>query len=172
VKANLIRLCTAVVSVVSIAAGQPLPLPQQCSTQNVSLGGVVALSGGIDRLEVLTRLLTLTTSQQAQADAIFRDEEAVTKPLVEKLKRASDALTTAEKTAETDANIDQLATNLATTTGQVLAADAKAQSKIYAQLTPEQQQKLEQLPHFFLVPTAPLLPPGPVFVSTSTTGDH
>jgi Spy/CpxP family protein refolding chaperone len=168
---NVVRLATATaaIALVSIAAGQPRPLPQQYSTQNARSEG--AVSAGIDRLTVLTRLLALTTNQQDQTKAIFDGEEAARKPLVEELQQASDALASAEKTAATDSDIEQLAANMTTTLSQLLADDAKAQSKIYAQLTAEQQQKLDQLPHPLFVPFAPLLPPGPLVLSAAS-GDH
>ena len=169
-KAELLRCGAIAFAVVSIAGGQPPALLRQYSSQNVQSAGAVALSGGVDRLAVLTRLLTLTSSQQAQAKVVFDEEEEVTKPLIEQLKQAMDALTAAEKTAATDPDIEQLARNLATITSRLLAADAKAQSKIYLQLTAEQQLKIEQLPHLFVVPTAPLLPPGPVFISSASGG--
>ena len=166
-KANLIKLGAAVFVVVSIVAGQSLPAPQQHSTQTVQSGGGFAVAGGMNRLTILTSMLTLTANQQEQAKAMFDEEEAILKPLVELLEQASDTLASAEKAAAPDAEIDQLARNMASISGEVLAVDAKAQSRIYSQLTAEQKQKVEQLPHPFFAPSAPLLPPGPVFISTS-----
>jgi Spy/CpxP family protein refolding chaperone len=170
VKVHLIKLGAAAFVVVSIAVGQPLPSPQQYSTQTAQSVGGVAVAGGMGRLAILTGMLALTANQQEQAKAIFDEEEAVLKPLVEQLEQASDTLASAEKAAAPDAEIDQLARNMASISGEILAVDAKAQSKIYSQLTAEQKQKVEQLPHPFFAPSAPLLPPGPVFISTS--GGH
>ena len=169
-KANLIKLGAAVFVVVSIIAGQPLPGPQQYSTQSVQSVGGVAVAGGMSRLAILTSMLALTANQQEQYKAIFDEEEAVLKPLVEQLEQASDTLASAEKATAPDAEIDQLARNMASISGEILVVDAKAQSKIYSQLTAEQKQRLEQLPHPFFAPSAPLLPPGPAFISTS--GGH
>jgi len=169
-KERLIRLAVVGFAVVPLAARQPLPWPQQYSSQGVQSGGAVALFGGIDRLAVLSQLLTLTANQQARAKAIFDDEETVTKPLIEQLKQSTDAVTAAERTANTDPDFEQLAANLATIAGQLLAADAKAQSKVFAKLTAAQQQEIEQLPRHFFVPTAPLPPPGPIFISSASGG--
>ena len=123
------------------------------------------MAGNMNRAAMLATMLGLTASQQSQAKAVFEEEDVVTKPLVEQLKQATDALESAEKTAATDAEIDQLAANMGEISGQLLAADAKAQAKIYSQLTEAQKQKLEQFPHPFFAPFAPLLPPGSVSIS-------
>ena len=166
-KINLIQLGVAVLAVLSIAAGSSLSSPQYSAQTAQGVGGFSVGPGAMDRLSMLTNMLSLTTNQQEQAKVAFDEEEAVSKPLVEQLKQASDALVSAEKAAAPDAEIDQLARNMATISGEVLAADAKAQSKIYSQLTAQQKQKVEQFPHPFFAPSAPLLPPGPVFISTS-----
>jgi Spy/CpxP family protein refolding chaperone len=150
------------------AAGLAAPSPKQYSNQNgpsVSFG--VAGGEGIDRAALLASMLSLNLSQQANAKAIFDDEDAISKPLVKQLNQASDALVSARKAAAPDLEIDQLARNMGSISGEILAIDAKAQSKIYGQLSAVQKQKLEQLPHPFFGVSAPLLPPGPVFVSTS-----
>jgi len=115
-------------------------------------------------------MLGLTANQQEQAKVILDDEEAARKPLVEQLKQASENLVSAQKTGAPDAEIDQLARNMASISGEILALDAKAQSKIYGQLSAAQKQRVEQLPHPFFAPSAPLLPPGPV--SFSFAGSH
>ena len=166
-KANLINLGAAALAVVSVAVGQPLRAPWQYSTQSVQSVGGVAVAGGVGRLAILTSMLALTANQQEQAKAIFDEEEAVLKPLVDQLEQASGTLATAEKAAAPDAEIDQLARTMASISGEILAVDAKAQSKVYSQLMTEQKQKVEQLPHPFFALSAPLLPPGPVLISTS-----
>jgi len=114
-------------------------------------------------------MLGLTANQQEQAKEVLDEEEAVCHPLVEQLKQASASLVWAQKTGAPDAEIDQLARNMADISGDILALDAKAQSRIYGQLSAEQKQKVEQLPHPFFAPSAPLLPPGPVSFSFSGT---
>jgi len=161
-KRNFVRLVTAAtLTVVGIIAAEALALPQY-SVQNFQ-GGPLTISGkGPNHLAALTGMLGLTASQQEQAKAVLDEEEAASKPLVEQLKQASESLVSAQKTGVPDAEIDQLA--------REMALDAKAQSRIYAQLSADQKQKVEQFPHPFVAPSAPLLPPGPV--SFSFSGGH
>ena len=166
-KANLIKLGVLAVVVISISAVETLSSQQQYSTQTLHSEGGFAVAGpGMDRLDMLTNMLALNANQKEQAKAILDEEEALSEPLADQLKQALDALATAEKAAAPDAEIDQLARIMAGVSGEILAADAKAQSKIYSQLTAEQKQKLEQMPHPFFAPSAPLFPPGPVFFSS------
>lgn len=163
------KLAAIGLMLVSVAVAEPLSTPQQYSTRTDTDGPVTIGMGSqpTDRVAMLTNLLALTTSQQEDAKTIFNDEDTTTKPLIDQLKQATNTLGMAEKTAAADTYLDQLAANVANITSQILAADAKAQSKIYALLTAEQQQKLDQLPHPFFVPSAPLLPPAPIFISST-----
>jgi|SRR5215472_513316 len=166
---NLVRLVTTVtLAVVGIIAAEALPLPQY-SVQNYQGGPLTISAGGPNRLGALASMLGLTANQQEQAKEVLDEEEAVCHPLVEQLKQASASLVWAQKTGAPDAEIDQLARNMADISGDILALDAKAQSRIYGQLSAEQKQKVEQLPHPFFAPSAPLLPPGPVSFSFSGT---
>ena len=168
---TLIKFGTVVLAAGALVASPPLAVPQQYSTKNPSAAntqGVVAFAGGANRLELLINILSLTASQQAQAKAILDDEEAASRPFIEQVKQAFDALESAEKTAAGDQEIDQLATNLAAISGQLLTLDARAAAKIYAQLTPEQKQKLDQLPHPPFLLSAPLLPPIPLLPSSAS----
>src|SRR5215475_2663270 len=126
-KRNFVRLVTAAtLTVVGIIAAEALALPQY-SVQNFQ-GGPLTISGkGPNHLAALTGMLGLTASQQEQAKAVLDEEEAASKPLVEQLKQASESLVSAQKTGVPDAEIDQLA--------REMALDAKAQSRIYAQLS-------------------------------------
>ena len=168
-KLNLVKLGMAALSVVLLTAGPSLPSSQQYTTQSGPSGATMAISGGvpagIDRVSALTMMLLLDASQQANAKAIFDEEDTFTKSLFEQLKQASDALVSGQKRAAPDGEIDELAKNLASISGQILAIDAKAQSKVYSLLSADQKQKLEQLPHPVFGVSAPLLPPGPAFVS-------
>jgi Spy/CpxP family protein refolding chaperone len=161
----------ASLAVLTVVAAHALRAQQQYSTEGN--GPVVAfgVAGDLDRVAALTHMLSLNASQQALAKAIFDEEDAAAKPLLEQLKQASDALLSAQKSTAPDAEIDQLARNMAVISGEILAIDAKAQSKIYSQLSADQKQKLEQFPHPpFLGVSAPLLlpGPGPVFMTTSS----
>jgi len=162
-KEILVKLGITAVAVISIAAAQALPSLQQYSTQSFQSGIMVNSEGGMNQLAMLTNMLSLTTSQQQQTKTILDQEETAAKPLVEQLKEAWDSLATAEKASAPESEIDQIARNIASLSGDILALDAKAQSRIYRQLSAEQKQRVEQLPHPFFAPSAPLLPPGPVF---------
>ena len=170
-KLNLAKLGPAALSVVLFTVGTSLPSPQQYATQSGPAGATLAMGGSvpgrIDRVAALTMMLSLDASQQGSTKAVFDEEDTFTKPLFEQLKQASDALLSGQKTAAPDAEIDQLAKNMASISGEILAIDAKAQSKVYGLLSSDQKQKLEQLPHPVFAVSAPLLPPGPVFVSFS-----
>ena len=166
-KETLIKLGVTAVAVVSIAAAQALPSLQQYATQNFLSGIPMNSEGGVNQLAILTKMLSLTANQQQQAKTILDQEETAAKPLVEQLKEAWDGLAAAEKAAAPEVEIDQLARRVANISGEILALDAKAQSRIYAQLSAEQKQRVEQLPHPFFAPSAPLLPPGPVFIFES-----
>ena len=167
-KRNFIRLATtAVLSGLTMIAAKAFPFPQGYSVQGLPGRPVTLTAGGPNHLAALTSMLELTANQQEQAKTILDEEEAASKPLVEQLKQASEGLLAAEKTGAPDAEIDHLARNMADICGEILALDAKAQSKIYGQLNAEQKQRVEQLPHPFFAPSAPLLPPGPVSFSFS-----
>ena len=167
-KEILVKLGITAVAVISIAAAQGLPSLQQYSTQSFQSGiTMVNSEGGMNQLAMLTNMLSLTASQQQKTKTILDQEKTAAQPLVEQLKEAWDNLATAEKTAAPESEIDQIARNIASLSGEILALDAKAQSKIYGQLNAEQRQRVEELPHPFFAPSAPLLPPGPVFGFTA-----
>ena len=171
-KTNRVKFALAALAVISIVAGQAFSSPQQVSTQNTQSGGIISIAGGMDRLAVLTHLLALTTSQQEQVKAMLDEEEALSKPLAGQLQQAADALRSAEKAMPDNPDIEPLATRLAGISGQIVAADAKAESQIYALLTETQKQKLDQLPHPFFVPSGLLLPPGPILATSTTSSGH
>jgi Spy/CpxP family protein refolding chaperone len=165
-KGNFVRLGTAAAIVaVAVIAAKAFPLTQQ-SAQKLQGDPMTFSAGGPDRLAALTGMLRLTANQQEQAKAVLDEEEAASKPLEEQLKQAFESLASAEKAGAPDAEIDQLARNVADVSGGILALDAKAESRIYAQLSAEQRQKVEQLPHPFFAPSGPLFPPGPMFFSS------
>src|SRR5215472_17288775 len=168
-KKILVRFGMVALVGIATALGLNPALPQQASAPNpgtpnpgnmqvMSLGGV----SGADRLTFLTKFLALTPTQQEQAKAILDDEKSALQPLVDQMKEASAALDSAEKTAAADGEIDQLASNLGSIFGQMLGLEAKAASKVYAQLTARQKQKLDQFPRPEIVPVTSILGPMPV----------
>jgi len=165
-KEILVRFGRVALIAIVIASAGTLALPQQSSAPNpapgtmqvISLGGV----SGADRLAFLTKFLALTPTQQEQARAILDDEKSALQPLIEQMEQASAALDSAEKAAVPDNETDQLAANVGTIYGQMLGLEAKAASKIYAQLTAGQKQKLDQFPRPEIVPVTSILGPMPV----------
>ena len=163
-KKILVRFGMVALIAIATASAGTLALPQQFSAPNPGNMQVMSLGGvsGADRLTFLTKFLALTPTQQEQAKAILDDEKSALQPLVDQMKQASAALDLAEKTAAADDEIDQLASNLGTIYGQMLGLEAKAASKIYAQLTAGQKQKLDQFPRPEIVPVTSILGPMPV----------
>ena len=164
-KAKPINFSQAAVVILSIVAAPASLRPQEASKQDSPpfQGFAISAGGKMNRAAMLADMLSLTSSQEDRAKAIFSDEETASKPLVDQLKQAYDALTAAEKSAVDNPEIEPLAANVASISGQLLAADAKVESQVYALLTENQREKLERMPHPLFVPSGPLLPPGQVF---------
>ena len=95
------------------------------------------------RVSFLTTLLTLTTSQQQQATAIFTNAAGVEAATHGSFKTAHQGLADAIK-ANNTANIDQIATTIGNLTAQMASNHAKAEAAFYQILSPEQQAKLTQ----------------------------
>jgi len=145
---------------------QAFSLPPLPSTETAPSRGAQEMN----RLGVLTYMLTLNKDQQDQVKAIFDNEEVSSRVLLKQLKESSDALKAAEKAGADNPRIDTLAAEVASISGRLLAADARAESEVYALLSGEQRQKLDQLPQLLAVPSAPILPRGPVHALSSTCG--
>jgi Spy/CpxP family protein refolding chaperone len=97
------------------------------------------------RLQFLTDYLGLTTTQRAQAEAIFNNQRSAVAPLVQQLQPLRDILAAGAKAQRTNAEIDETAAQLGAVTGQITAIQVKAEADFYRILTPEQQQKLDRL---------------------------
>ena len=95
------------------------------------------------RVQRLTTLLTLDSSQQQQAKTIFTEEATAAEALRTTARTAHEALQTAVKSGAADAQIDQLAAQVGTVQGQALAVHAKAQTKFRLILTAAQKEKLD-----------------------------
>ena len=145
---------------------QAFSLPQLSFTETAPSRGTQEMS----RLGVLTDILTLSRDQQDQVKAIFDDEEVSSRVLLKQLKESCDALKAAEKAGADNPRIDTLAAEVASISGRLLAADARAESEVYALLSSGQRQKLDQLPQLLALPSAPILPHGPVPAMSSTRG--
>lgn len=95
------------------------------------------------RVQMLTNLLTLDSSQQAQAKTIFTDEITASQALDANTKTTRDALQAAVKSGASDAQLDQLAAQVGIVDGQRTAIHAKAQAKFRLILNSAQKDKLD-----------------------------
>jgi len=135
-------------------------LPRQFQGQELRTTKMQGFVVGPDRLAFLTTFLTLTAAQQEQAKAVLSEEDSAVKPLMDQMKEASDELASVMKTR--DGDIDEVAAQIGSISGQLVALDAKAAGRIYQLLTSAQKQRFDQLPNPLLA-TPSLLGPGPGF---------
>ena len=98
------------------------------------------------RVQMLTNLLTLDASQQAQAKTIFTDEVNAAQALQTNSKTAHDALQTAVKSGAADAQIDSLSAQVGVAQGQLTAIHAKAQTKFRLTLECDAEREARQQP--------------------------
>jgi Spy/CpxP family protein refolding chaperone len=98
-----------------------------------------------NRIDFLATVLSLSDEQKTQATAIFETAQQASTSLRDSLAQQRQALNDAAKSNAADVQIDQLASNLGTTMGQLQAIQTKAFGKFYALLTTEQRTKLDQL---------------------------
>src|SRR4051794_20813891 len=77
------------------------------------------------RVEGLSRFLTLTDAQKSQATSIFTVAETQTETLRTSLRATTQSISEAVKRNDTSA-IDQLSATAGTLTGQLMAAEGKA----------------------------------------------
>jgi Spy/CpxP family protein refolding chaperone len=95
--------------------------------------------GGHGRMEMMTNRLNLTADQQTQVKAIFDQERLASEPLRAQLNSLHTSVEAAVK-ANDAAQITQLSHTLGGLMGQMEAIRLQAQAKVYALLTPAQQQ--------------------------------
>ena len=96
------------------------------------------------RVEYLTTVLSLTSTQQTQATAIFTSAATTSQANHASMKAAHDSLKTATE-ANDGAAIEAAATTIGNLTAQDIASHAKAQASFFQILTPEQQTKFKTL---------------------------
>lgn len=97
------------------------------------------------RVEMLTKLLTLTDAQKTQATTIFTTAQTASSSLRTSSQTARESLSAAIKSNNTSL-IDQLSANLGTLSGQLTAIESKADAAFYAILTSDQQSKYDEVP--------------------------
>ncbi len=96
-------------------------------------------------LEYLTLVLNLTDAQKEQARSTFDAAAETSRPLMEQLGPARQALHNAPKESRTDSQIDALAATVGSLEGQLAAIQTKAQVRFYNLLTTEQRDRLDKL---------------------------
>jgi len=103
------------------------------------------------RVEMLTKILSLTFDQQKQALTIYTEAETSVSSLHDSMKTSHDALAAAVKSNDENA-ISQAAAMIGNLTTQMTATEAKADAALYVTLTPDQQAKFDQIEskHVFL----------------------
>jgi Spy/CpxP family protein refolding chaperone len=97
------------------------------------------------RLQHLTTVLELNTTQQAQAKTIFTDEATALQALRTRQTEARDAMQNAVKNTGLDADIERAATQIGALHTQALTIQGKAQAKFRAILTTQQKEKLDAM---------------------------
>jgi Spy/CpxP family protein refolding chaperone len=96
------------------------------------------------RVQFLTRLLSLTASQQQQATTIFTSAITSGSTIRTSLRTAHQSLNDAV-TKNDIAGIDQQSATIGNLTAQMTSIDAKADAAFYQILTPDQQAKFTQM---------------------------
>ena len=107
-------------------------------------GGHHRMNGG-KRLDFMATALNLTDAQKETAKGIFADAKTSAQPIAAQLKQGREAMAAAIKAGKSETELTQLATQQGALTGQLAAICAKAFSSFYAQLTPDQKAKADQL---------------------------
>jgi Spy/CpxP family protein refolding chaperone len=92
----------------------------------------------------LSAYLNLTAAQQAQEKTIFQAARQSAQPLRQQLRQTRQSLRAAVQ-ANNTAQIQQLAQTEGSELGQLMAIRSTAMAKVHQILTPEQQQKLNEL---------------------------
>ncbi len=118
----------------------------------LATGLVFAQAGGghhgmwrAHRMAFLTQQLNLTDAQQAAAKDIFSQARKDAQPIMDQLKQGHEAVAAAVKAGKSDAELTQLSEQQGVLMGQLAAIRTKAMAKFYAQLTPDQKTKADQL---------------------------
>lgn len=95
-------------------------------------------------VDFLTKKLSLTPAQQAQATTIFTNAASNQQATREQMKTAHQNLQAAVQKNDA-AGIDQAAASIGNMTSQMIAARAKTQAAFFQTLTPEQQTKMTEM---------------------------
>ncbi|MBI4909004.1 MAG: periplasmic heavy metal sensor [Acidobacteria bacterium] len=95
--------------------------------------------------QFMSNYLGLTSTQQAQAQQIFKDGQTAAEAGHQQLKALRDQAEAAVKAGKSDAELQAIGASVGSTVGNLAGLRLKQMSKFYAILTPEQKTKLESL---------------------------
>jgi Spy/CpxP family protein refolding chaperone len=97
------------------------------------------------RVNLLTTVLSLNSSQQQQAMTIFTNAANANAPVIADLKTNGKNLAAAVKGNEPASTIKTLSSTIGSDAGQIVNNEASAYEQFYQILTPDQQTKAVQL---------------------------
>jgi Spy/CpxP family protein refolding chaperone len=134
----------AVVST-ALAVAQTVPPPAAGEPDAGQAGRAHSMMrrGGPGGFHRMAAGLNLTDDQKVQAKAIFQQSRTEAQPLAAQLRQARQDLHAASTANAPQTQIDQLSSKVGSLSGQMAAIRAKAFSKFYALLTPDQQAQLD-----------------------------
>ena len=136
-------LAIAMASVFSLAAQDPGRFDHPGTPGGAAQNSADAIAR---RVQFLTTLLTLTPGQASEATTIFTNAAAAVTSIRTNLETARTSLMEAVR-ANNSAQIEQLSTQIGTSTGQITAAQNKAEAAFYALLTaPDVSTLVERVP--------------------------
>ncbi len=115
------------------------------SAQAIHRHGPMAAQGMQNRLTKLSETLNLTDAQKAAAQQIFANAQASAKPLRQQLRQNHQALNEAVKAGKPASDLQAITSQQGTLMAQLAEIRAESFSKFYAQLTPDQKAKADQL---------------------------
>ena len=114
-------------------------------TPNARHGQHITITQRVEhRVARLTRMLSLTNSQQEQAKTIFTNAANSNSPVMADMRSARKNLQNAMTTNDSN-GVKQYAATIGSDTGTLVANESFAFQQFYQTLTPEQQTKLAQM---------------------------
>jgi Spy/CpxP family protein refolding chaperone len=96
-------------------------------------------------ITMLAGYLDLTDAQEANLKTLIEQGREEAQPLLEQLKSGHDQVAAAVKAGKSEAEVAAIAESQGAVMGKLAALHARNITRFYAQLTPEQRQKAEEL---------------------------
>jgi Spy/CpxP family protein refolding chaperone len=100
---------------------------------------------GGPRMAMLAGYLDLSDAQKSNLQSLMVQGREEAKPLLEQLKSGHDQVAAAVKAGKSEGEVAALAESQGAVMGKLAALHARNITRFYAQLTPEQKQKAEEL---------------------------